>query len=166
MPNQRPVSLSKQFTAAILTLTQEHTTIFVRFLKWARKIGHLSSTYAIFPKWLNHSLFPLKSYTDVFEPVIIDQLFDNFCFGTSHFFLHLQNLFILVIEKLMLYQIFFQVVCRKYKYGCVQNQLLTSYYLSSKWQSYNISWQTLPHAASRHKIRILSPSQSHGKQHC
>ena len=27
---------------------------------------------------LNHSLFPPQSCTDVFKPVIIDQLFDNF----------------------------------------------------------------------------------------
>ena len=29
----RPLSLSKQFTAAIITLTQMHTSMFVRFLK-------------------------------------------------------------------------------------------------------------------------------------
>ena len=44
---------------------------------WA--IGHL---------WLNHSLFSPKSCTEVFKPVIIDQLFDNFLFGTSHFIPH------------------------------------------------------------------------------
>ena len=35
-----------------------------------------------------HSLFPLKSCADVFEPVIIDQLFGNFLFETSHFIPH------------------------------------------------------------------------------
>ena len=53
--------------------------------------------------------FPPKSCTDVFKPVIIDQLFDNFFFGTSHFIGHWQNLFIFCLlhyyEKLMLYQI-------------------------------------------------------------
>ena len=51
--------------------------------------------FAIFQ--LNHSLIPPKSCTDVFKPVIIDQLFDNFLFGTSHFIPHLQNLFILCL---------------------------------------------------------------------
>ena len=71
-----------------------HTTIYVRFLKWARIVGHLSCPFAIFQ--LNYSLFPPKNCTDVFEPIIIDQLFDNFLFGTSYFIPHLQNLFILL----------------------------------------------------------------------
>ena len=74
LPNQKSISLSKQFTTAIITLTQMHTTIFVRFLQWARRVGHLSCPFAIF--LLNHSLFPPKRCTAVFKPAIIDQLLD------------------------------------------------------------------------------------------
>ena len=87
-----------------ITFTQMHTTIFVRFLKWARIVGHLSCPFAI--SLLNHSLFPLKSCTDVFKPVIIDQPLDNLLFGTSHFFPYLQNLFILCLLHYLLLEVY------------------------------------------------------------
>ena len=67
-------------------------------------VGHLSCPFAIF--LLKHSFFPPKSCTDVFKPVIIDQLFDNFLFGTSHFIFHLQNLFILCLLLYLLWEVY------------------------------------------------------------
>ena len=48
LPNQKSVSLRKRCAAAIITLTQMHTTIFVRFLKWAKITGHLSCLLGFF----------------------------------------------------------------------------------------------------------------------
>ena len=77
LPNQRSISLSKKFTAAIITLSQMHTIICVRFLKLARIVGHLSCPFAFF--LLNHSLFRPISCADVFKPVIVDQLLTTSC---------------------------------------------------------------------------------------
>ena len=86
-----------------------HTTIFIRFLKWARIVGRLSCPYAIF--LLNHSLFPPKS-CDVFKPVIIDQLFDNFLVWNFTFyssfaeFVHFVLIALLIIGSLCLIRFF------------------------------------------------------------
>ena len=48
LPNQKSVNLRKRCAAAIITLTQMHTTIFVRFLKWAKITGHLSCLLRFF----------------------------------------------------------------------------------------------------------------------
>ena len=117
-----------------------HTTIFVQCLKWARIVGHLS-LFANFSKWLNRSLFPLKSCTDVFKSVIIDQLFDNFLFGTLHSFPHLQNLFILcllhfvfilcIFEAYVISDFFLSIMEEIQTWQCAE-PALSSYNLRSK----------------------------------
>ena len=98
-------------------------------------VGQLSCPFAIF--LLNHSLFLPKSCTEAFKFVIIDHLFDNFLFGTSHFIPHWQNLFILCLLHYYFLEAyvtsdFFLSSAEEIKIWQCAEPALSSYYLSSK----------------------------------
>ena len=104
-----------------------HTAVFVRFLKWARIVGHLSSPFAIFLHWLNHSLFPPKSCTVFLNLSLLTSYLTTSC-SELHILFLIGRIYLFCAYctisywKPMLYQISFWVVWRKYKGCSMQNQ--------------------------------------------